>query len=229
MPFDIGFGEIVLIGIVALIVVGPRDLPQLFRSFGRFTGRMRGLADEFRYTMERAADESGVGDIKREFQGIARDEAARLEDASAGFDAKSSARLDEIDRSARELEADLEKSENARPESGISEESRERAEDLRAKAELIKAEARVKMLREKAREAETKKKANKKAGKAGKKPAASEGAASKDKKSASSQKTAAKTAKKTAAKPARKTATEKRKTAKGASPKNKSAQAKKQA
>lgn len=58
--FDIGWTELLVIGIVALIVVGPRDLPGMFRTLGRFTARARGMAREFQRAMNEAADESGV-------------------------------------------------------------------------------------------------------------------------------------------------------------------------
>ncbi len=67
--FDIGMTELLVIGIVALIVVGPKDLPGMFRTLGRFTGKMRGMAREFQRAMEDAADESGVKDIGRDLKG----------------------------------------------------------------------------------------------------------------------------------------------------------------
>jgi len=45
--FDVGWGELFLIGIVALIVVGPKDLPGLFRTLGQFTGRARMMARDW--------------------------------------------------------------------------------------------------------------------------------------------------------------------------------------
>ncbi|WP_043699597.1 Sec-independent protein translocase protein TatB [Yoonia vestfoldensis] len=61
--FGLGMSEMVLIGIVALIVIGPKDLPGMFRAMGQFTGKARGMAREFSRAMEAAADESGIRDI----------------------------------------------------------------------------------------------------------------------------------------------------------------------
>ena len=60
--FDLGWSELLLIGVVALIVVGPKDLPVLFRNVGRFVGKAKGMAREFSRAMEQAADEAGVKD-----------------------------------------------------------------------------------------------------------------------------------------------------------------------
>ncbi len=58
--FDIGWSELLVIGIVALIVIGPKDLPGLFRELGRFTAKIRRMARDFQRAMEDAADEAGV-------------------------------------------------------------------------------------------------------------------------------------------------------------------------
>jgi sec-independent protein translocase protein TatB len=52
--------ELLVIGVVALIVVGPKDLPGMFRTVGRFVGKAKGMAREFQRAMEDAAEESGV-------------------------------------------------------------------------------------------------------------------------------------------------------------------------
>ena len=68
---DIGWTELLIIGIVALIVVGPKDLPGLFRNLGRFMARIRSMGRDFQRAMENAADESGVKDVAREFKDAA--------------------------------------------------------------------------------------------------------------------------------------------------------------
>ncbi|WP_319824181.1 Sec-independent protein translocase protein TatB [Thalassovita sp.] len=69
--FDLGWTELLLIGIVALIVVGPKELPGLFRSVGRFVGKAKGMAREFSRAMEDAADEAGVKDISSSIRAAA--------------------------------------------------------------------------------------------------------------------------------------------------------------
>ena len=63
--FDLGWTELLLIGIVALIVVGPKDLPMLFRKVGQFVGKAKGMAREFSRAMDQAADDAGVKDISK--------------------------------------------------------------------------------------------------------------------------------------------------------------------
>ena len=62
--FDIGMAEMLVVGIVALIVVGPKDLPVLFKKAGQFVGRMKSMAREFSSAMDDAAKQSGMGDVK---------------------------------------------------------------------------------------------------------------------------------------------------------------------
>ncbi len=66
--FDIGMWELLVVGIVALIVVGPQDLPKMFRTLGQITGRLRGMAREFQTTMNAAANETGLSDIQKDLR-----------------------------------------------------------------------------------------------------------------------------------------------------------------
>lgn len=63
--FDLGWTEMLVIGIVALIVIGPKDLPVMFRTLGQFVGKAKGMAREFSRAMNDAADEAGVKDISK--------------------------------------------------------------------------------------------------------------------------------------------------------------------
>ena len=67
--FDLGWTELLLIGVVALIVVGPKDLPILFRKAGQFVGKAKGMAREFSRAMEDAADDTGMRDIAKTVKG----------------------------------------------------------------------------------------------------------------------------------------------------------------
>jgi len=68
--FDIGWMELMVIGVVALIVVGPKDLPGLFRTMGQFMGKARGMAREFQRSMEDAAKESGLNEASSALNSI---------------------------------------------------------------------------------------------------------------------------------------------------------------
>jgi sec-independent protein translocase protein TatB len=83
--FDIGMAEMAVIGVVALIVVGPKDLPQMFRKVGQFVGKARGMAREFQRAMEQAADESGVGEISAELKKATTMRNLGLDDATKTF------------------------------------------------------------------------------------------------------------------------------------------------
>lgn len=63
--FGLDFSEILIIGVVALIVVGPKELPELMRSVGRWVGRARRMASEFQGQMSEALREADLQDVKQ--------------------------------------------------------------------------------------------------------------------------------------------------------------------
>src|SRR3712207_715744 len=77
--FDIGWSELVLIGIVALIVIGPKELPGVLRAMGHYMGKVRRMASDFQDQFREAMREAEVADLKRQF-----DEASRK--ATSAFD-----------------------------------------------------------------------------------------------------------------------------------------------
>lgn len=58
--FGLGWAEIMVVGVVALIVIGPKELPVVFRKVGQFIGKAKAMAREFTTAMNQAADESGL-------------------------------------------------------------------------------------------------------------------------------------------------------------------------
>ncbi|GEM_PF-1191332 len=85
MP-DIGFMELFVIGIVALIVVGPKDLPIMFRKAGQFMGNVRGMARQFTRAMEDAASEAGVKDISRDLRNLTNPKKMGMDAINKAFD-----------------------------------------------------------------------------------------------------------------------------------------------
>lgn len=66
----IGGFEILVIGIVALLVVGPKDLPLLMRRVGQFVGKVRAMANEFRASFDDLARESELEELRKEVKAL---------------------------------------------------------------------------------------------------------------------------------------------------------------
>jgi len=64
--FDIGWSELVVIGVVALIAIGPKELPGVLRSVGQWTGKIKRMAAEFQGQFQDAMREADMADIKKE-------------------------------------------------------------------------------------------------------------------------------------------------------------------
>lgn len=77
--FDLSWGELLVVGVVGLIILGPRDLVGMFRTLGRFVGKARRMAREFQRAMEDAADEAGVKDVADNLKGVTSPSRAGLD------------------------------------------------------------------------------------------------------------------------------------------------------
>jgi sec-independent protein translocase protein TatB len=67
---DMSWGEVMVIGAVALIVIGPKDLPRALRTVGQVTGKLRRMASEFQGQFNEAMREAELDDVKRQIQGV---------------------------------------------------------------------------------------------------------------------------------------------------------------
>ena len=63
--FDIGWSELVVIGVVALIAIGPKELPAVLRTVGQYMGKVRRMASEFQSQFQEAMREAEMADIKK--------------------------------------------------------------------------------------------------------------------------------------------------------------------
>jgi sec-independent protein translocase protein TatB len=68
--FGLSMGELMVIALVALIVVGPKDLPKMLRMVGRFVTQLRGMAGEFRRHLDSAIREAGIDEVKKEVKSM---------------------------------------------------------------------------------------------------------------------------------------------------------------
>lgn len=68
--FDIGWSEILVIAVVAIVVVGPKDLPPMLRAFGRTVSKMRRMAGEFQGQFNEALKEAELDDVKKSIDEI---------------------------------------------------------------------------------------------------------------------------------------------------------------
>jgi len=68
--FDIGWSELLIVAVVAIIVVGPKDLPAMLRSIGKIVGQLRRLAGEFTQQFEEAIRDSELSDVQNSIRDI---------------------------------------------------------------------------------------------------------------------------------------------------------------
>jgi sec-independent protein translocase protein TatB len=66
--FDIGWSELLVIGVVALIAIGPKELPGVLRAVGHWMGKIRRMASEFQGQFQEAMREAELADVKKQFE-----------------------------------------------------------------------------------------------------------------------------------------------------------------
>ncbi|MBN8956741.1 MAG: twin-arginine translocase subunit TatB [Rhizobiales bacterium] len=106
--FDIGWGELVVIGIVALVVIGPKELPTVMRTMGQWMTKIRRMASEFQGQFQEAMRESELADLKKQIDS--------LKDTTNNLD------FNPVETARKEIEGALEeKPKTAEPEPAMAE------------------------------------------------------------------------------------------------------------
>src|SRR5450432_4910985 len=105
--FDIGWSELVVIAVVALIAIGPKELPGVLRMVGQWMGKARKMAAEFQGQFQEAMREAEMADLKKTFD--------EVKEAASGFagnvmtslqkDVGDALRIDDIDKPAASSDA----------------------------------------------------------------------------------------------------------------------------
>ena len=70
--FDLGWSKLIIIAMLAIVVVGPKDLPALLRAIGKFVGQIRRQADEFRRQFDEAMKDTELDQIRKDVEDIKR-------------------------------------------------------------------------------------------------------------------------------------------------------------
>ena len=96
--FDITSSKLLILAVVALIVVGPKDLPILLRTIGKYLGIIRRHAAEFRGQFDEAMREAELDGLKKEFDAVSREVRATIDVGARAID-------DQIEASRVNVEA----------------------------------------------------------------------------------------------------------------------------
>src|ERR1700754_912612 len=102
---DVGATEYLVIAIVALIVVGPKDLPMLLRKLGQFVAKLRGMAAEFRASFDEMARQSELDELRKEVEAMRRGQTTDAAAQAAHADVTET--FSDIHRSLHEVGADI--------------------------------------------------------------------------------------------------------------------------
>ena len=68
--FDIGWSELLVIAVVAIIVIGPKDLPRVMRTVGHYAGKLRRAAADFQRQFEEAMRESEIDEVRKAIESV---------------------------------------------------------------------------------------------------------------------------------------------------------------
>ena len=98
--------EMLVIAVLALVVVGPKDLPVLLRRLGKFTGKVRNMANEFRASFDEMARQSELDELRKEVEALRTGQPLK---AAAGLEGEGGVQavFDDIHASLRDSQAQM--------------------------------------------------------------------------------------------------------------------------
>jgi sec-independent protein translocase protein TatB len=116
--FDISWSEILIIGIVALLVVGPKELPALLRTIGKYLGIIKKQAAEFRAQFDEAMRETEIEQLRKDVENIKSDTEAALRDAERSVETEMSEAKREFDAAGEAAALDKPEAQGAHAAAG---------------------------------------------------------------------------------------------------------------
>ncbi len=97
--FGIGYTELFVIAVVAVIVIGPKDLPKVLRTFGKTMAKMRGMAREFQGQVDIAMKDAGMDGIQKDLQSLKSGVSAAMNPVQTALSGAATSLMDEPKKS----------------------------------------------------------------------------------------------------------------------------------
>ena len=129
---DIGWSELLVVAVITLLVVGPKELPALLRSVGKYLGIVRRHANEFRQQFNEAIKDTEFEQVKNEFQELRSETMASVKDARRSIETE----LRELDDYGRDIEHDMNSSVSGTGPSSLGSEPKAASSERAEQAEL---------------------------------------------------------------------------------------------
>ncbi len=103
--FDLTSSKLLLLGIIALLVVGPKELPGLLRTVGRYVGMIKRQAAEFRSQFDEAMKESELAELKKQVEDFGKEAESAVREAEHSIQKEVDAVQEEANRTLAEVDA----------------------------------------------------------------------------------------------------------------------------
>lgn len=137
--FELGWSEMAVVAFLALIVVGPKDLPRLLRTIGQYVRRMRSMAADFQHTFEDMAHELDLEDARKAYRDVKSFNVEKHLDPD-GEVKDSASSVKKIQRELEEDDDDDEEAEDLDARARARETALARADEARRAREVAAAE-----------------------------------------------------------------------------------------